>query len=255
MNIIEENKIVRGIPIILCKRGDDSKKPLVIMSHGFTGSKKDIKRKGWLRELAESGYYAVAIDNRLHGDRPGPDFTVSVIKSLGKIDLFVLRKAIKETSDDVKLLIDELSLLADVDRDKIAMIGISMGGFITYRSIVIDDRIKVGIPIISSPFWDDIPGDVLFQYDEKSKIELKALAEEYQPAGHMDRYYPTSLLMQVGDADKHYNLYKVKKFYNELKEYYSDCPEKIKLIIYPDTKHEFKQEMWEEALQWLKEKL
>lgn len=58
--------------------------------------------------------------------------------------------------------------------------------------------------------------------------------------------------MQVGDIDKHFDINKVKGFYNELKNFYRDSPEKLRLIIYPDTMHELKQEMWEQALKWLK---
>ena len=253
MATIEENKIIKGIPAIVCKRGDSLKKPLVIMSHGFTNSKESYKSNGCLKCLAEAGYYAVAIDNRLHGDRPGPHFSTTIIESSGKVNLFLLRKAIKETADDVRLLIDELSLLEEIDKNNIAMIGISMGGFITYRSIVTDDRIKVGIPIISSPFWDDIPGDVPVNTDEKAETDWKILSETLQPSNYPDKFYPTSLLIQVGDIDKHYDITKVKEFYNKLTGYYHDSSEKLKLIVYPNTGHEFTQEMWAQALQWLKE--
>ncbi len=252
MKIFEEKKIMKDIPIIVCRRDDGCKKPLVIISHGFTGSKEDIKKKGYLEELAESGYFAVAIDNRLHGDRPEPNFRTAVIDSFGKVNLLVLREAIKKTADDVKLLIDELSVIEDVEEDKIAVIGVSMGGFVTFRAIVIDDRIKVGIPIISSPYWDDIPGDIPIVNNEITEIELNSLSVKYQPSQHLDKFYPTALLLQIGDKDMHYDINKVKNFYNELKNFYCDSPEKLRLIIYPNTKHELKQEMWEQALKWLK---
>lgn len=255
MKIIEEVKTIRDIPVMTCRRDDNLKKPLVIISHGFTGSKADFKKNGCLIELAESGYYAAAVDNRLHGDRPGPNFRETVLRSSDKIDLITLRKAMKETADDVRLLIDELSVLDEIEENRIAMIGISMGGFITYRSIVVDDRIKVGIPIISSPFWDDIPGDIPVLKDDKMINRLALLSKQYQPSEYSDRFYPTALLMQAGDKDKHYDIKKVLRFYNGLNKYYHDFPERLKLIIYPDTKHEFKHEMWEQSLQWLKDHL
>lgn len=248
--IIKEMKTIRGIPTIISRRDDNSKKPLVILSHGFTQSKDTFSANGSLNELAELGYYAVAIDNRLHGDRPGPGFHAAVINSSGEIDLVALRLAMKETADDVKLLIDDLSALEEVDEERIAMIGVSMGGFITYRTIVTDNRIKVGIPIISSPYWDDVPGDVAVQ--KTSETELVSLFEKYQPSKHMHLFYPTAMLIQVGEMDQHYNLNKVKRFYEDLAYYYHDSPNKLKLIVYPDTKHEFKHVMWEQALQWLR---
>lgn len=251
MGIVEEKRIIKGIPVLICKTDEPCKKPLVIASHGFTGSKEYFKKKGYLKELAESGYYAVAIDNRLHGDRPGPGFRKIIISSLGKIDLLLLRKVIKETADDVKLLIDELSAIEEVLQDEIAMVGISMGGFVTHRAIVADDRIKAAVPIISSPYWDDIPGDISVVAND----DLKLYSKEYQPSEHLNKYFPTALLMQVGDQDKHYDVDKIKGFYKELKKFYPDSPDKLKLIIYPDTKHEVRQEMWEQSIKWLKDNL
>lgn len=255
MKIIEEKKTIRDIPTILCKSDDNRKKPLVIVSHGFTQSKETYAANDCLKDLAELGYYAVAIDNRLHGDRPGQDFHTAVMNSSGEIDLLALRMAMKETADDVKLLIDEVSMLEEVEDERIAMLGVSMGGFVTYRTIVTDHRIKVAIPIISSPFWDDIPGDVKIDKAPDLEANLRALIKEYQPSNHMDQFYPAALLIQVGDSDKHYDISKLKSFYQKLKGYYHASPDKVQLIIYSDTKHEFRREMWEQALIWLKDYL
>lgn len=253
MELLKEDKIIKDIPVLTCKIDNNLNKPLVIISHGFTGSKQQFEENGYLKTLAEMGYYAVALDNRLHGSRPGPNFQSTVINQNGKVNLLLLRKAMKDTADDIKVLVDEFSRENDIDKDRIAMIGVSMGGFITFRSIVIDERIKVGIPIISSPYWDDIPGDVPTLTDDGSiKLELETYAQEYQPSVCIDKFYPRSILMQIGDSDKHYDKEKVKDFYNKLKQFYGDHQERLKLIIYPDTKHELKEEMWNQAIQWLK---
>lgn len=252
MKIKLDKKFVKGIPYVVATREDRLKKPLVILSHGFTGSKEDYINKGYLQQLAEQGYYAVAIDNRLHGDRPGPDFKTAVMNQFGKVNLITLRKAMKETADDVTLLIDELIQLEEVDAARIGMLGVSMGGFITHRTIVIDPRIKVGVPIISSPYWDDIPGDVSTQMEDGNMDELAIISENYQPANYMEQYAPTALLMQVGDIDMHYDLHRIQVFNEDIQKYYSAFPERVKLIIYSDTKHEFKTEMWEQAMLWIK---
>lgn len=57
------------------------------------------------------------------------------------------------------------------------------------------------------------------------KDELKSLSEKYQPSKHLERFYPTALLIQVGDKDKHYDINKIQSFYNSLKEYYRDSPD------------------------------
>ena len=35
------------------------------------------------------------------------------------------------------------------------MVGVSMGGFIAFRALVIDDRIGVAAPVIASPYFDE----------------------------------------------------------------------------------------------------
>ncbi|HEX2946939.1 MAG TPA: alpha/beta fold hydrolase [Clostridia bacterium] len=252
MKTIYEKKIISGIPVITCRKADDALKPLVIMSHGFTGRKEMFREGRYMEKLAEMGYCAVAIDNRLHGDRPGPNFKSLAIRSFGKVDVQVVRKAIKETADDVKLLIDELSTEKGIDTGRIAVTGISMGGFMTYRAMVIDNRIKVGIPFISSPYWNDIPGDIPAAYDEAAKRELAEYSEEYQPANCPEKFGNRPLLIQIGDIDKHYDTNKVSAFYEKMKIQYADCQERLKLIIYPKTKHEFKKEMWDQAVEWLR---
>jgi hypothetical protein len=57
--------------------------------------------------------------------------------------------------------------------------------------------------------------------------------------------------MQVGEDDVHFNLDKVKNFHKKLTFYYKNNPKALKLMVYQNTGHEFKNEMWEKALNWL----
>jgi dienelactone hydrolase len=255
MKLVEEKRLINDIPVLICKREDAAQKPLVILSHGFNGSKESFKDKGYLQNLAEKGYYVVALDNRLHGERPGPGLSPTIIGLSGNINLLNLRKTIKETADDIPVLIDELLKEPEVDKGRIAMIGVSMGGFITFKTIAIEPRITVGIPIISSPYWDDIPDGKAFATDPKTKTEVKLYAEAYHPVLDIAKFFPRAILMQIGKADQHFDVSKVIGFYQQLKEHYQKSPGNIRLIIYPDTQHEFTEEMWDESIRWLQAKL
>jgi uncharacterized protein len=151
-------EVIKGIPILKCSNESDSKKPLIIFSHGFTGKKDDWKE--YMSELAEIGYYAVALDNRLHREREDIGLD-SVMSSEGKINFFGVCKAIKDNAEDITILIDYFTTKNDIDLDRIGMVVISMGGFTTFRAVVIDQRIKVAVPIIASPVWEDLPRDML----------------------------------------------------------------------------------------------
>jgi hypothetical protein len=52
-----------------------------------------------------------------------------------------------------------------------------------------------------------------------------------------------------------FDVSKVIGFYQQLKEHYQKSPGNIRLIIYPDTQHEFTEEMWDESIRWLQAKL
>jgi len=252
MKLFEEKRFINDIPVLICKKVNEVKKPLVILSHGFNGCKENFKEKGYLQILADMGYYAVALDNRCHGERPGVGLATTIMNSDGKVNLSALRKAIKETADDIKVLIDEFVKDKEVDQDKIAMMGVSMGGFITFKALAMDARITVGIPIISSPYWDDMPDGKQFKIEnEKLKMDLKYYCETHQPAVDIDKFFPRAILMQVGNEDKHFEVNKVKEFYQRLKVFYEKSPENISLIIYSDIKHEFTKEMWDESVRWL----
>jgi uncharacterized protein len=251
--IMENKTFIGDIPTLSRMKNDGNKKPLIILSHGFSGSKENFDQDGQLNELANNGYCAVAIDNKFHGDRHGPTFDTTILKPSGKIDLLILRKAIKETADDISILINELLKADYIDENRIAMIGVSMGGFITYRAMITDKRIKVGIPIISSPYWDDIPGEIPAVVNQEENLEkFISYSAEFQPAGHVTEFYPTAILMQIGENDPHYNVKKVKRFYESLRALYVNNPERLRLIVYENTKHEFNKQMWEQTLNWLR---
>ena len=60
--------------------------------------------------------------------------------------IFRVRQLIKETADDVVKLVDYYDGVGSLKISKIGMIGISMGGFTTFRVGIIDDRVKVLTP-------------------------------------------------------------------------------------------------------------
>ena len=74
---------VAGIPILSCFISDEAipSRPLVMLSHAFQSSKEFWQDK--MPSLAKAGYYAVALDNRGHGERKGPDFKSQVFEKDG----------------------------------------------------------------------------------------------------------------------------------------------------------------------------
>ncbi len=249
-----ETQEIAGIPILSCYSSDEGigSRPLVILSHAFQSSKEFWQDK--MLSLARAGYYAVALDNRCHGDRKGPDFKSQVFETDG-FNLYEVRRLIKETADDIPRLIDHFSSHKRVDADRIGMVGVSMGGFIAFRAAVIDDRIGVAAPVIASPYFDEKPGDVPLVNRPEINRALDDYSQKFSPACYPDHFYPRAILIQVGGQDKHLDAGRVRQFYESLKSRYHQRPEKLEFILEENTGHQFTACMWRNATDWLNEHL
>jgi pimeloyl-ACP methyl ester carboxylesterase len=134
-----EKTVISGVPVLVSRPVADKPAPFVLLSHGFTRSKEDWPEQ--LEQLGDKGYVTVAMDNRLHGERTGAGFD-SLLPE-GKLDLPNLRRVIQETAADISMLIDHFSRDEAVDAARIAVVGVSMGGFVSFAALVNDARITV----------------------------------------------------------------------------------------------------------------
>jgi dienelactone hydrolase len=245
-------KQIHNIPVLTYTTADQTQKPLVIMAHGFTGKKEDLIP--YLEELAGMGYYAVGIDNRFHGERNDGGFG-SVISEGNRLNCYKLFNAIKETAEDIRILLDYFTGEAQVDITRVGMLGISMGGFITYRALSIDKRIKTAVPFISSPVWGDTPAGTVIDDRQEVMKGYEEFSNKYGPSNTPENFYPTAILMQAGDIDGHFNLEKLKSFYAALKSRYKNDSNRINLLVHEGVTHTVTSKMWENALLWLKKYL
>ncbi len=252
-NSIVERFKIGEIPVLACFDADRGfPKPLVIISHGFRGSKENLRERA--AALAKLGYYAVAIDNCGHGERPGPGFLSQVSRD-GALDMVEVRRLIKETADDIPAIVDYFAGDKLINGQRVGLVGVSMGGFVTFRALTFEKRIKVAAPIIASPFWDDLPAEVPVLSTSEARDALTTYARRYSPAHYPDQFFPRPLLIQIGEVDQHYNGAKVKRFYHELQGRYRSAVEKVQLIVHEGVGHTFTEPMWVNAVNWLQKYL
>lgn len=237
-----------GVPFLFCSGMGDPPRPLVVVSHPFGASKA--MWAGQLAELAGLGYSAVALDNRGHGEREGPPFKAVALVDRN-VDVRAVRVLIKETADEIPRLLDTFLARGGIDAARIALVGVSMGGFITFRALATDSRIRVAATAIASPYWDDIPEDMPALTSPEAREALESYSREHSPAQHLDRFYPRALLIQIGQDDVHFNQQRVLEFHRELEPYYRAAPDKLKLVVHKGTRHEFTGSMWENVKAWL----
>jgi Dienelactone hydrolase and related enzymes len=243
--------LVGEMPTLVTRPVGDAPAPLVLLSHGFMGCKENWLEK--LDELVGRGFVAVAIDNRLHGERAGIGF--DSLLPQGKLDLRGLRRVMQETAADMSMLIDHFGRDEAVDVDRVAVLGVSMGGFVSFAALVNDARIKVATTIIASPYWGDIPGDSDVDLDSEAAADLADFSLHNEPAGRKESIPPRALLMQIGGEDRHYDGARVERFYEQLRPLYGDESERLGLIVHPGVGHELSAEMWANAVAWLEKYL
>src|SRR5436309_2505962 len=100
--------------------------PVVIFLHGLGGSKEQESQH--MRDLAGKGFFVVAIDAYLHGERKVPGIFQPGRKmgDLGEdYSIWVHQSSVSHTARDVSKIIDALSVRDDVDASRIGVIGIS----------------------------------------------------------------------------------------------------------------------------------
>ncbi len=246
--MVIEERVIRDIPVLVGFEPSAAPRPLIVLSHGFTRSKEDWR--GRIPELAARGYFAAALDNRGHGNRPGPDFQTRANLD-GQWEILAIRHMIDETAGDIRTVIDGILAAEKIDPERIGLAGVSMGAFASLKTTVIDTRITTVVSIIGSPFWDDVFEGTLEENDPELRGRLAAYAAQNQPAAFADQFVPRAVLFLTGEKDPHFKPDRVKEFALRLGKYYSMAPERVKCREFTGIAHEFTPAMWEQALQWL----
>jgi dienelactone hydrolase len=139
------------VPGLIVKGNNATGKlPVVIVLHGTGGDKQG--QLPLLRDLANLGFVAVAIDGRYHGERTTAGKSVDYNNAIAKAYLHPANPPehpfFYDTVWDTMRLVDYLVTRDDVDPARIGLIGFSKGGIETYFTAAVDKRIAVAVPCI-----------------------------------------------------------------------------------------------------------
>ncbi len=144
---------VERVPVRIMHRAKpDGKRPAIIVLHGTGGNKEGMD--GWLKDFANRGFLALAIDARYHGERSGGEkgatAYVQAITRAWKTPTGEPHEHpfYYDTCWDLWRTLDYLESREDVDAKRIGMIGFSMGGIETWLAASVDDRVAVSVPAI-----------------------------------------------------------------------------------------------------------
>jgi fermentation-respiration switch protein FrsA (DUF1100 family) len=121
--------------ILLVPDGERESRPAALLLHGFT-SRKERMAEGIGRALLARGIATLSIDLPLHGAREGSIDDISLRNPLQLIGAW--RLALSE----VRLSLDYLTQLAVVDGRRLALVGYSLGSFLSVIAAADDDRVR-----------------------------------------------------------------------------------------------------------------
>lgn len=208
-----------------------SQNGVILFYHGLGASKETNFKE--LESLADAGFLAVGLDVCCHGERRSKDFDSQFDEHSPNFELELI-SAIKNTADEVPKIIDELIANYKISSERIGISGISMGGYIAYKAVTIDRRIKTAVPILGSPQWN--------------------VMRHESPCFFLNNFFPAALLAQNAGKDHTVPPFNSKKLYNDLLPYYKQAPERLGYVEYPESGHfmlEYEwNELWSNTINW-----
>jgi dienelactone hydrolase len=252
--------------VLIYRPKEAAKYPVVILQHFLGGTKDDPRLVAVLGQLAQKGFMAVAIDGRFRGEREnGKPLALAMVEAArsGKSHPWLL-----DTAYDLTRLIDYLVTRDDVDAERIGMTGVSEGGIETWMAAVVDDRVKVVVPIIGvTEFGTAFQGGnaaneaavlkllepVLTEYAKdqgENQISLPLLRRLWAKLvpGGLDRFdapvliptiAPRPLLILNHEADELFPVAGAKKVYEAARQRYRElnADDKLDFRVAPGAKH------------------
>ena len=233
--MLSTKKVINSIPLLFVAKDSieqAKERGTVFFFHGFTAN-KDVQKPD-LEMFAKEGYLLIGVDNWGHGDRLHSDFENHFDPDGEYIEQRFI-EAVEKTAIEVPALIDALIDQNLVNADKLGLIGISMGSFISYKVLVTETRISSAALFIGSPNWGN---------------------SSQSPHLFPECVFPAALLTIVAGKDQTVPPVEAKTFHHQLKPYYASSPERLKLMEYPMSDHMMEEADWFDAVsqakQWFK---
>jgi dienelactone hydrolase len=240
------------IPTLVSFHEQEQPLPAVICLHGWSANKEGML-KHCLR-IADAGFFAIAIDARMHGERLDPAFWSKSAENFPHIFFSV----VTETAKDLVKVVDFLEKRPDVDSNRLGFMGISMGAFISLIATQLEKRVKAVASILGAGdfqlFGEKIGSQKVLPFDQQlinyPDEETKRLIKKYDPLNNLKKFPPTALLLIGGSQDPLIPKEGITQLYGELEPLYALNSENLNLKMY-DVGHAYTEEMETEVIHWL----
>jgi dienelactone hydrolase len=276
------------IPMLVVRpQKSRGRRPVVIVVHGTGGTKEG--QLEFLSKLAGKGIIGVAIDARYHGERvPQADRETAyqeAIVAAWQADAATQEHPVYyDTVWDVWRVVDYLQKRPEVDKNRIGLIGFSMGGIVSWLAGATDERIKVTVPVIAvqsfrwnldNNQWQARAKTIQEAHDaaakdlKEPKVTAKVseavwqklcpgLLDSFDAPSMLRLFAPRPLLILNGDEDPSCPIGGARIAFAAAASAYraKEASEKLKVVVSPGVAHTVTDEHRAEALdfftEWLK---
>jgi dienelactone hydrolase len=248
------------VPVLLYQRADlGGPKPAAVYYHGVV-QRKDVylDTHPMARRLADAGFVVALPDAPGHGERPAG---ATVVERLRESLPHEFCADIEQARDESPALLDWLAARPEVDGARLAVLGVSMGG---YTAAVVAaaarERLRAAVCIAGSAdlagcmaATDSIAPGKWGPPDRSLDAETRARIARIDPLGYPARFAPLPLLILHGERDTWNPCATSQRFATALEAHYAGAPERLRFVLVPDAPHwPPGPQMVEEAVAWLR---
>jgi uncharacterized protein len=191
---------IAGVPALVATPANAAA-PLrtVLWFHGFRADA--LAHAAELERCAALGFLAVGIDAVGHGSRSDPGLAARMTAAGAALP--VVLDLVDRTIAELPPVVDELVRVHGADRGRVSAVGISMGAFLVYRSIVAGLPWRSSVALLGSPVTDDgSPHLALEAFASVPLLSITAEFDESVPPGSVRRLH-AGLAEHDGGASMH----------------------------------------------------
>ena len=259
---------------ILIPAGHKGRGPAILYNHYHGGKYKQGKEEVLINafskldfatgeELARKGYVVQAIDAYAFGERrfQGPagkkEEGGETESSLFKTFLWEGRTLWGMMVRDDLLALNYLVSRPEVDPERIAAMGMSMGSTRTWWAAALDERIKVAVSVACLTRYQNLIAKGSVRNHGIYYYVPKMLKERIDTESVIGLIAPRPHLTLTGDQDEGSpadGVGIINAFQEDLYKCYGK-KQNFRGVLYPDVDHTYTPEMWAETLRWLEKHL
>ncbi len=263
--------------LMLIPKGNGSF-PAVLLLHDH-GSKFDIGKEKVIKPLNDDSKLesALAWSNKLYGgsfigdELAARGYCVLAVDALGWSDRGVIAYEAQQglacnllnlgislaglTAYEDLRAAEFLASLPEVDQDKVATVGLSMGAFRAWQLAAVSDTVKAGMAIcwMTTLKGVMVPGNNIIRGQSAFYMTHPGLARYLDYPDVASVASPKPMLFYHGELDTLFPLESVQEAFQKMRQVWQSqkADDKLETKIWPGLKHEFTQDQQKEAFQWL----